>query len=66
MKRLGIDKPIKINNFLSPEAWKKFLREVLKRFKLITVKWIFKIKIEQDGTVQFKSWIVLKGFVMIP
>jgi hypothetical protein len=30
------------------------------------VKWIFKIKIEQDGTLQFKSRIVLKGYVMIP
>ena len=55
-----------INNFLSREAWKKFPREALKSRKPIPVKWIFKIKIEQDGTLRFKSRIVLKGYVMIP
>jgi Reverse transcriptase (RNA-dependent DNA polymerase) len=30
------------------------------------VKWIFKKKDEQDGTVRYKSRVVLKGYVMIP
>ncbi|KAI2493327.1 Mitochondrial protein [Fragilaria crotonensis] len=32
----------------------------------IPVKWIFKIKEEQDGTLRYKSRIVLKGYVMVP
>ena len=55
-----------INNFLSRKAWKKFPRDALKGRKPIPVKWIFKVKIEQDGTLRFKSRIVLKGYVMIP
>ncbi|KAI2491667.1 hypothetical protein MHU86_22875 [Fragilaria crotonensis] len=34
--------------------------------KPIPVKWIFKIKEEQDGTLRYKSRIVLKGYVMVP
>ncbi|KAI2507514.1 Reverse transcriptase (RNA-dependent DNA polymerase) [Fragilaria crotonensis] len=57
---------VEINNFLSRDAWKKFPREMLKGRKPIPVKWIFKIKEEQDGSLRYKSRIVLKGYVMIP
>ena len=57
---------VEINNFLSRDAWRKFPRENLKGRKPIPVKWIFKIKEEQDGSMRFKSRIVLKGYVMIP
>ncbi|KAI2509134.1 GAG-pre-integrase domain [Fragilaria crotonensis] len=55
-----------INNFISRDAWKKFPRDKLNGRKPIPVKWIFKIKEEQDGTLRYKSRIVLKGYVMVP
>jgi hypothetical protein len=55
-----------INNFLSRDAWQKFPRKDLAGRKPIPVKWIFKIKEEQDGTQRYKSRIVLKGYVMVP
>jgi hypothetical protein len=55
-----------IYNFISRDAWKKFPRDKLDGRKPIPVKWIFKIKEEQDGTLRYKSRIVLKGYVMLP
>jgi hypothetical protein len=55
-----------INNFISRDAWKKFPRDKFDGRKPIPVKWIFKIKEEQDGTLRYKSRIVLKGYVMVP
>ena len=55
-----------INNFLSRDAWQKFPRKDLANRKPIPVKWIFKVKEEQDGTQRYKSRIVLKGYVMVP
>jgi Reverse transcriptase (RNA-dependent DNA polymerase)/Zinc knuckle len=55
-----------INNFLSRDAWQKFPRKDLLDRKPIPVKWIFKVKEEQDGTQRYKSRIVLKGYVMVP
>ena len=34
--------------------------------KPIQQKWVFKEKIEQDGTIQYKSRSVTKGFMQIP
>jgi hypothetical protein len=55
-----------IMNFLSRKAWRKYPRKKLKGRKPIPVKWIFKKKDEQDGSVRYKSRVVLKGYVMIP
>ncbi|KAI2499176.1 GAG-pre-integrase domain [Fragilaria crotonensis] len=55
-----------INNFLSRDAWQKFPRKNLDNRKPIPVKWIFKVKEEQDGSKRYKSRIVLKGYVMVP
>jgi hypothetical protein len=56
-------------NFLSRNAWKKVPRDMitkkLKR-KLITTKWVFKKKTEQDQTICYKSRCVTRGFMQIP
>jgi hypothetical protein len=58
-----------INNFLDRKVWKKVNRKTvlseLKR-KLITTKWIFKKKVEQDKTIRFKARCVSRGFMQIP
>ena len=58
-----------IQNFLTRKVWKKVPREkVVKEMKrkLITTKWIFKKKIEQDGSIRFKARCVSRGFMQIP
>jgi hypothetical protein len=58
-----------IDNFMSRGVWKKVSRrEVINdmKRKLITCKWIFKQKIEQDGTIRFKARCVSRGFMQIP
>jgi hypothetical protein len=53
-------------NFLNRDAWKKVLRHQVTRVmmrKLISTKWIFKKKIEQDGSIRYKARIVSKGFM---
>jgi hypothetical protein len=55
-----------IMNFLSRKAWRKYPRKKLKGRKPIPTKWVFKKKNEQDGTIRYKSRVVLKGYVMIP
>ena len=50
-----------INNLLSRDSWHKFPRKNFKDGKPIPVKWIFKVKEEQDGSKRFKSRIVLKA-----
>ena len=34
--------------------------------KPVPVKWVFKIKTEQDGTYRYKSRVVIKGYLQIP
>jgi Reverse transcriptase (RNA-dependent DNA polymerase) len=36
------------------------------RRKLMTTKWIFKEKINQDGTIKYKARCVSRGFMQIP
>ena len=58
-----------ITNFLDRGVWKPVSREYvtgqLKR-KLISMKWIFKKKTEQDKTVRHKARVVSRGFMQIP
>ena len=42
-----------INNLLSRDSWHKFPRKNFKDGKPIPVKWIFKVKEEQDGSKRF-------------
>ena len=58
-----------INNFLSRKVWKKVPRlkaMVNGRTKLMTTKWVFKKKIEQDGSIRYKARCVSRGFMQIP
>ena len=50
-----------IKTFLTRDAWHEFPRENLKDCKPLPVKWIFKVKDEQDVSKRFKSRIVLKA-----
>ena len=57
-----------IDNFVKRKAWKKVKRkDVLAEGRKITpVKWVFKVKNEQDGSLRYKSRIVVLGFMQIP
>jgi hypothetical protein len=57
-----------VMNFLNRKAWKKITKEKLRqlRKKILKVKWVFKMKDEQDGTIRYKSRIVTKGYLQIP
>jgi Reverse transcriptase (RNA-dependent DNA polymerase) len=50
-------------------VWKpvsrKMVTEQMKR-KLISTKWIFKKKTEQDNTIRHKARVVSRGFMQIP
>jgi hypothetical protein len=57
------------DNFLSRNAWKKVSRhEVVnqKKRKLITTKFVFKKKVEQDKSIRYKTRCVTRGFMQIP
>jgi hypothetical protein len=54
----------KINYFLSREAWKKFPREALKGCTPIPVKWMFKIKIEQDVQYTARALSVVSSSIL--
>jgi hypothetical protein len=57
-----------VMNFLNRKAWKKISREKIRqlRKKILKVKWVFKMKDEQDGSIRYKSRIVTKGYLQIP
>ena len=58
-----------INNFIQRGVWKKISREdVTKRQKrkLISTKWVFKKKVEQDKSIRYKARCVSRGFMQIP
>jgi Reverse transcriptase (RNA-dependent DNA polymerase) len=56
-------------SFISRKAFKKqgkkHVIEQLRR-KLMTTKWIFKEKINLDGTIKYKARCVTRGFMKIP
>jgi Reverse transcriptase (RNA-dependent DNA polymerase) len=56
-------------SFISRKSFKKrdkkHVIEQLRR-KLMTTKWIFKEKINTDGTIKYKARCVLRGFMHIP
>jgi Reverse transcriptase (RNA-dependent DNA polymerase) len=58
-----------IANYMSRGVWKpvsrKMVTEQMKR-KLISTKWIFKKKTEQDNTIRHKARVVSRGFMQIP
>jgi Reverse transcriptase (RNA-dependent DNA polymerase) len=58
-----------ITNFMSRGVWKpvsrKMVTEQMKR-KLISTKWIFKKKTEQDNTIRHKARVVSRGYMQIP
>jgi hypothetical protein len=58
-----------INNFLQRGVWKKVSREDVimnQKRKLITTKWVFKKKVEQDKSIRYKARCVSRGFMQIP
>jgi hypothetical protein len=58
-----------INNFLSRGVWKRVRRDQVLgvvRKTLMTTKWVFKKKVEQDGSIRYKARCVSKGFMQIP
>jgi Reverse transcriptase (RNA-dependent DNA polymerase) len=44
---------------------KKLVIEQLRRRKLMTTKWIFKEKINPDGTIKYKARCASRGFMQI-
>jgi hypothetical protein len=57
-----------VMNFLNRKAWTKITREEIDKSgkKILKVKWVFKMKDEQDGSIRYKSRIVTKGYLQIP
>ncbi len=56
-----------IENFLKRKVWTPTnLRKLSAGQKPIKVKWVFKKKDEQDGSIRFKARLVVKGFAQIP
>ena len=56
-----------IENFLKRKVWTPTdLTKLSPAQKPIKVKWVFKKKDEQDGSIRFKARLVVKGFVQIP
>jgi len=55
-----------IENFLRRDAWKLFPRKDLDGRKPIGSKYVFKEKLEQDGSIRLKTRIVIKGYTQIP
>jgi hypothetical protein len=54
-----------VMNFLNRKAWTKITREKASKTgkKILKVKWVFKKKDEQDGSIRYKSRIVIKGYL---
>jgi hypothetical protein len=58
-----------VMNFLNRKAWTKITREKAEKSgkKILKVKWVFKKKDEQDGSIRYKSRIVVtEGGLQIP
>jgi hypothetical protein len=56
-----------IENFLDRKVWTPTKMWKLRQGQRpIKVKWVFKKKNEQDGSIRFKGRIVVKGYVQIP
>jgi hypothetical protein len=57
-----------VMNFLNRKAWTKVTRGHAEKTgkKILKVKWVFKKKDEQDGSIRYKSRIVTKGYLQIP
>jgi hypothetical protein len=58
----------KFMNFKSRRVWKKVKRKKVKalRQKPLGTKWVFKVKVEQDGSKQYKFRCVTLGYLQIP
>ena len=58
-----------IDNFIGRKVWKKVSREQVThrdKRKLISTKWVFKKKVEQDNSIRYKARCVSRGFMQIP
>jgi hypothetical protein len=57
-----------IMNFLNRGSWKKVTNEVSLKSgrKTLKVRWVYKMKDEQDGSIRYKSRNVTKGYLQIP
>jgi len=56
-----------IQNFMKRKAWKPMPLSILKGGQRpISVKWVFKKKHEQDGSVRFKARVCARGFTQVP
>jgi hypothetical protein len=56
-----------IENFLDRKVWTPTkLWKLRQGQRPIKVKWVFKKKNEQDGSIRYKGRIVVKGYVQIP
>ena len=57
-----------IMNFLNRGSWIKVTRTFAMKSgrKILKVKWVYKMKDEQDGSIRYKSRNVTKGYLQIP
>lgn len=57
-----------IMNFLNRGSWTKVTKTVAMKSgrKILKVKWVYKMKDEQDGSIRYKSRNVTKGYLQIP
>ena len=58
----------KFQNFLNHNSWEIVSREEARKHgkTIIGSKWVFKKKLEPNGTKRFKSRIVSKGYMQVP
>ena len=57
-----------IENFLKRQSWEFVDKDIAIKAnrKIIPLKWVFKIKNEQDGTKRYKTRLCVKGFHQVP
>jgi hypothetical protein len=57
-----------LNNFYARDSWQIVDREEAYKMgkNIIGSKWVFKKKVEADGSIRYKSRIVSKGYMQIP
>src|SRR5687768_1971207 len=57
-----------VENFLKRGSWEFVDRAAAAEMgkNIISSKWVYKKKIELDGSTCYQSWIVFPGFIQVP